>query len=135
MTVAAAPGTTSYTYWLNSTPYGQQLAALLARCSAGGFYVGGLPERAAFRSVLQAQHLPSAREGAMKIVGTLKNLEIMRQAIKDLASKKVEVGFFETSKYDDAAGTPLPMSRPFQEFGYPEGGIPARPFMRPTQNR
>lgn len=51
VTVAAAPGTTSYTYWLNSTPYGQQLAALLARCSAGGFYVGGLPERAAFRSV------------------------------------------------------------------------------------
>lgn len=51
VTVAQAPGTTSYTYWLNSTPYGQQLAALLARCSVGGTYVGGLPERAAFRSV------------------------------------------------------------------------------------
>lgn len=51
VTVAQAPGTDSYRYWLNGTPYGQQLAALLARCSAGGMYVGGLPERAAFRSV------------------------------------------------------------------------------------
>ena len=51
VTVVQAPGTTSYTYWLNSTPYGQQLAALLARCAAGGTHVGGLPERAAFRSV------------------------------------------------------------------------------------
>lgn len=51
VTVAQAPGTDSYRYWLNGTPYGQQLAALLARCSAGGLYVGGLPERAAFRSV------------------------------------------------------------------------------------
>lgn len=52
VTVAAAPGATnSYIYWLNSTPYGQQLAALLARCSVGGAHVGGLPERAAFRSV------------------------------------------------------------------------------------
>ncbi len=52
VTVAQAPGSTSsYTYWLNSTPFGQQLAALLARCGAGGTHVGGLPERAAFRSV------------------------------------------------------------------------------------
>lgn len=69
----------------------------------------------------------------MKIVGTLKNLEAMRQAIKDLETKKVEVGFFETSKYDDAAGTPVAYVAAIQEFGYPEGGIPARPFMRPTQ--
>ena len=51
VTVAQAPGTDSYRYWLNGTPYGQQLLALLARCSSGGMYVGGLPERAAFRSV------------------------------------------------------------------------------------
>ncbi|UNY40211.1 hypothetical protein KLEP174_gp10 [Pseudomonas phage vB_PcuM_ KLEP17-4] len=50
VTVAQAPGTSAYQYWLNGTPYGQQLAALLARCSAGGLYVGGLPERSAFRS-------------------------------------------------------------------------------------
>lgn len=52
VTVAQAPGSTSsYVYWLNGTPYGQQLAALLARCASGGAHVGGLPERAAFRSV------------------------------------------------------------------------------------
>lgn len=44
-------GSSSYKFWLAGTPYGQQLAALLARCSAGGVYVGGRPERAAFRSV------------------------------------------------------------------------------------
>ena len=51
VTVAQAPVTDSYRYWLNGTPYGQQLLALLARCAVGGAYVGGLPERAAFRSV------------------------------------------------------------------------------------
>ena len=38
-------------YWLNQTPYGAQLLALLEMQSAGGFYVGGLPERSAFRKV------------------------------------------------------------------------------------
>lgn len=38
-------------YWLNLTPYGAQLVALLDAQSVGGFYVGGLPERAAFRKV------------------------------------------------------------------------------------
>jgi hypothetical protein len=38
-------------YWLNLTPYGAQLVALLEAQSVGGFYVGGLPERAAFRKV------------------------------------------------------------------------------------
>lgn len=51
VTVAQAPGTDSYRYWLNGTPYGQQLLALLARCAVGGAYVGGSAERAAFRSV------------------------------------------------------------------------------------
>lgn len=36
-------------YWLNQTPYGQQLLALLNLLSAGGFLVGGWPETAAFR--------------------------------------------------------------------------------------
>lgn len=49
---AAPPaGTSAFKFWLYGTPYGAQLLALLARCSAGGVYVGGLPERAAFRSV------------------------------------------------------------------------------------
>lgn len=36
-------------YWLQSTPYGQQLLALLQVASAGGCYYGGKPELAAFR--------------------------------------------------------------------------------------
>ncbi len=36
-------------YWLQSTPYGQQLLALLQVLSVGGFYAGGRPELLAFR--------------------------------------------------------------------------------------
>ena len=38
-------------WWLGQTPYGMQLLALLNLLSVGGFYVGGLPERKAFRKV------------------------------------------------------------------------------------
>lgn len=37
-------------WWLNTTPYGQQLLALLTVKSVGGFFVGGSPVRAAFRN-------------------------------------------------------------------------------------
>lgn len=40
-----------WSFWLSLTPYGLELWALLNRCTAGGLYVGGLPERSAFRSV------------------------------------------------------------------------------------
>lgn len=51
---AAPPAGTSEDFWFGMTPYGQQLLALLTRCRAGSaspFYVGSMPERAAFRSV------------------------------------------------------------------------------------
>lgn len=38
-------------WWLSTTPYGQQLFALLQMASVGGFYVGGRPETLAFRKV------------------------------------------------------------------------------------
>lgn len=38
-------------YWLSSTPYGLELWAFLRMLAGPGFYVGGLPERAAFRKV------------------------------------------------------------------------------------
>lgn len=38
-------------WWLNTTPYGMQLLSLLSANSAGGFYIGGLPELSAFRKV------------------------------------------------------------------------------------
>ena len=49
---AAPPfGTSAYKFWLFKSPYGGQLLTMLDRCSKGGVYVGGLPERSAFRSV------------------------------------------------------------------------------------
>lgn len=48
----AAPTTRSgWQYWLASTPYGMQLWAFLSVKSAGGLYIGGRPERRAFRKV------------------------------------------------------------------------------------
>jgi len=38
-------------WWLNLTPYGMQLWAMLSAMSVGGLYIGGLPERSAFRTV------------------------------------------------------------------------------------
>lgn len=45
------PVKSEWGYWLSTTPYGMQLLALLRVASAGGIYVGGRPERAAFRKV------------------------------------------------------------------------------------
>lgn len=41
----------AWEFWLSSSPYGIQLWALLKQLSAGGFYIGGLPERKAVRKV------------------------------------------------------------------------------------
>lgn len=43
------PQKDQYEWWLSLTSYGQQLLALLRSKSAGGFYIGGSLERAAFR--------------------------------------------------------------------------------------
>lgn len=47
---------------------------------------------------------------------------------KFMGGHKVEAGFFETAKYAD--GTPVAYIAAIQEFGYPEGNIPSRPFFR-----
>jgi hypothetical protein len=47
----APPAKNQWQWWLNLTPYGAQLLALLTALSRGGIYVGGAPERAAFRKV------------------------------------------------------------------------------------
>jgi hypothetical protein len=41
----------AFQFWLSTTPYGMQLRALLNIQGAGGFFIGGLPERSAFRKV------------------------------------------------------------------------------------
>lgn len=51
VTLQPPPDKSQWSWWLNLTPYGAQLLALLQAQSAGGFFVGGLPERAAFRKV------------------------------------------------------------------------------------
>ncbi len=44
-------GTSEWSWWLNTTPYGQELLALLSGVVAGGLYLNGRAERAAFRKV------------------------------------------------------------------------------------
>ena len=51
ITLIPPPVRSQWRWWLNATPYGAQLVALLDMQSAGGFFVGGLPERLAFRKV------------------------------------------------------------------------------------
>lgn len=38
----------SWVFWLNQTPYGIELLALIKRDNPGGLYIGGVPERSAF---------------------------------------------------------------------------------------
>lgn len=49
VSLVAPPVKGAWQWWLATTPYGQQLWALLQIQSAGGLYVGGSMERAAFR--------------------------------------------------------------------------------------
>lgn len=49
VTLAAPPAKNAWAWWLNLTPYGVQLWALLSIKGAGGFYVGGSLARAGFR--------------------------------------------------------------------------------------
>lgn len=51
VTLATSPDTNWFSSFLSGSPYGIQFLALLKKCSAGGAYFGGLPERSAFRSV------------------------------------------------------------------------------------
>lgn len=49
LNLVPSPATSGWQYWLASTPYGQQLWALLSVKSAGGMMIGGSLERASFR--------------------------------------------------------------------------------------
>ncbi len=44
------PLANQWTWWLNTSPYGMQLAALLAVNTVGGNYIGGQPVLSGFRS-------------------------------------------------------------------------------------
>jgi hypothetical protein len=45
------PFKNGWQFWLSQTPYGLLLWGMLQAKAAGGFYIGGAPERAAFRRV------------------------------------------------------------------------------------
>lgn len=51
VTKVAPPSSDMFEWWLGQTTYGQQLLAMLQIDGVGGLYVGGLPERLAFRKV------------------------------------------------------------------------------------
>lgn len=48
---ATAQPRSAWEAWLVSTPYGQQALAMIFACTAGGYFVGGNPERDAYTSV------------------------------------------------------------------------------------
>jgi Protein of unknown function (DUF4054) len=49
VTFAAPPSATQWEWWLNKTPYGAQIATLLAMMTVGGCSYGGDPAYNAFR--------------------------------------------------------------------------------------
>jgi hypothetical protein len=51
VTLTTPPQPNQWQWWLNLTPYGMQLLALLQLKTVGGWYIGGRPETAGFRKV------------------------------------------------------------------------------------
>jgi hypothetical protein len=51
--VQVPPGAekSKFSWWLSQTPYGQQALGLLSAAAVGGLFIGGSPERSAFRKV------------------------------------------------------------------------------------
>jgi hypothetical protein len=49
VSVTPPPVDNEWRWWLNLSPYGQQLLSLLEVLSVGGFYYGGFPTSIAFR--------------------------------------------------------------------------------------
>lgn len=60
----------------------------------------------------------------------MSNFARLKAVYDELNKKQLKIGFFEHSKYPD--GTPIAYVAAIQELGYPAGGIPPRPFLRPA---
>ena len=65
--------------------------------------------------------------GHVQFKGGKKLEKLLREAGKR-GVKQVEVGFFESAKYED--GTPVAAVAAIHEFGAPSKNIPERPFFR-----
>jgi len=57
-------------------------------------------------------------------------LKALSKAMGDANNKSLQVGWFESAKYDD--GTPVAGIAAQNEFGNPKLSIPPRPFLRPA---
>ena len=66
----------------------------------------------------------------MRVERTTAASEAMAKAIAQIQRAKLQVGWFDTARYED--GTPVAYVATIQEFGSAAQGIPPRPFMRPT---
>lgn len=51
VSLAEPPSSDTWTYWLNTSPYGMELLSMLSAQAVGGFYVGGSPERKGYRKI------------------------------------------------------------------------------------
>lgn len=51
VTLQPPPAQNEFQWWMNQTPYGQMLYALLLVNSVGGWYVGGSPQHTALRGI------------------------------------------------------------------------------------
>jgi hypothetical protein len=49
VTLEPPPAKNMWQYWLSSSPYGQELLALLSVAGVGGFFIGGKPVYPAFK--------------------------------------------------------------------------------------
>lgn len=66
----------------------------------------------------------------MRVERTTAASEAMAKAIAHIQRAKLQVGWFDTARYED--GTPVAYVATIQEFGSAAQRIPPRPFMRPT---
>lgn len=55
--------------------------------------------------------------------------DVLNERIKQMATREVAVGWFESAMYDD--NTPVAQVAATQEFGAPGANIPPRPFFHP----
>lgn len=53
-------------------------------------------------------------------------------ALKGLQGKVGKVGWFKNARYPDPPNVQVAYVATIQEYGYPAGNIPPRPFVRPT---
>lgn len=84
---------------------------------------------------MERTHCVPQGRGAILMGKAIRKRELsMRLAVaaQELNNVQGKAGFFESAKYPD--GTPVAYVAAIQEFGYAEGGIPPRSFMRTTAN-